>query len=136
MVFITINDTTSKQLCLFCSGPQTPGNVVITAQATNSLSINWTLPGGTVDNYIVNISEINQKYFSSNITTMTTASFTGLYPGRIHVITVTSVAGPFTNTSAPSYSATSKLSIQYYCFVHVNPIIQIYYTCLLIANCQ
>lgn len=89
---------------------------MITAQGTSNLSINWTLPSGRVDNYVVNISEISQKYSYINTTQVTAANFTGLYPGRIHVITVTAVAGNFTNQSDQSYFATGKFNTEYLLF--------------------
>lgn len=89
---------------------------MITAQGTYNLGINWTLPSGRVDYYMANISDINQKYLFSNTTQVTAASFSALYPGRVHVITVTAVAGSFTNTSNQSYFATGKFDIQYLFF--------------------
>ncbi|KAM7414244.1 hypothetical protein PAMA_019185 [Pampus argenteus] len=86
--------------------PVNPGNIIVTAQGTNNLSIRWTLPAGIVDYYMVNISNENLLYLYSIITTNTAAHFTGLYPGRIFVITVTSVVGDFSNTSEQSSFAT------------------------------
>ncbi|XP_033181904.1 receptor-type tyrosine-protein phosphatase beta-like isoform X31 [Anabas testudineus] len=86
--------------------PEKPQTIMITAQGTYNLGINWTLPSGRVDYYMANISDINQKYLFSNTTQVTAASFSALYPGRVHVITVTAVAGSFTNTSDQSNFAT------------------------------
>ncbi|KAM7396461.1 hypothetical protein PAMP_019498 [Pampus punctatissimus] len=86
--------------------PANPGNITVTARGTNNLSIRWTLPAGIVDYYMVNISNENLLYSYSNITTNTTAHLTGLYPGRIFVITVTAVVGNFRNTSEQALFAT------------------------------
>ncbi|XP_055365802.1 receptor-type tyrosine-protein phosphatase eta [Betta splendens] len=79
--------------------PQMPQNITVTGRGTNTLSINWTLPSGRVDSYVANISDLSQKYLNSSTTNLTAASFTFLYPGRIHLISVTAVAGSFSNTS-------------------------------------
>lgn len=82
----------------------------MTARNTDSLNMNWTLPEGRVEHYMVNISNTDLKYFSSNETTFSTVHFTGLYPGRIYVVTVTAVAGNFRETSEQYLFATSKFN--------------------------
>ncbi|XP_062276922.1 receptor-type tyrosine-protein phosphatase eta [Scomber scombrus] len=79
--------------------PVNPENIMVTAKGTDNLNIKWTLPEGRVDYYMVNISNENLQYSYSNTTTITTAHFTSLHPGRVFVITVTAVAGKFSNTS-------------------------------------
>ncbi|XP_053174860.1 receptor-type tyrosine-protein phosphatase eta [Scomber japonicus] len=79
--------------------PVNPENITVTAQGTNNMTIRWTLPEGRVDHYIVNISNGNLQFSYSNTTTITTAHFTSLHPGRVFDITVTAVAGKFSNTS-------------------------------------
>ncbi|XP_070827425.1 receptor-type tyrosine-protein phosphatase eta-like [Chaetodon trifascialis] len=86
--------------------PDKPENIMITARGTDSLTVNWTLPGGGVDHYLVTISNVELEYTWSNITNLTTTHFTGLHPGRIFVITVTAVAGNFSDTSDLSSFAT------------------------------
>ncbi|XP_039665211.1 receptor-type tyrosine-protein phosphatase eta isoform X4 [Perca fluviatilis] len=78
--------------------PEKPVNITITAKGTYYLNISWTLPAGTVDDYVVNISNERHTLYS-NITAVTTALFTDLYPGRIFFITVTAVAGNFSEMS-------------------------------------
>ncbi|XP_054633084.1 receptor-type tyrosine-protein phosphatase eta isoform X2 [Dunckerocampus dactyliophorus] len=79
--------------------PQRPGNITATP-GTDNLNIVWTLPQpGRADTYVVNISNKNLLYSSSNITTAKTAYFSGLYPGRVFLVTVTAVAGNQNNTS-------------------------------------
>ncbi|XP_041794912.1 receptor-type tyrosine-protein phosphatase eta isoform X3 [Chelmon rostratus] len=86
--------------------PEKPENITIMARGTDNLNISWALPEGRADNYMVNISNEELMYSRSNITTATTAYFTGLRPGRTFVITVTAVAGNFTDTSDQSLFAT------------------------------
>ncbi|XP_044212573.1 receptor-type tyrosine-protein phosphatase eta isoform X1 [Thunnus albacares] len=86
--------------------PENPGNITVTARGTDNLSINWTLPEGRADYYMVNISNENLLYSYSNTTANTSAHFTGLHPGRVYVITVTAVAGNFRKTSDQSSFAT------------------------------
>lgn len=90
--------------------PEKPENITIMARGTDNLNISWALPEGRADNYMVNISNEELMYSRSNITTATTAYFTGLRPGRTFVITVTAVAGNFTDTSDQSLFATRKFS--------------------------
>ncbi|XP_031138584.1 receptor-type tyrosine-protein phosphatase eta isoform X2 [Sander lucioperca] len=78
--------------------PEKPVDIKITAKGTHSVKISWTLPAGTVDNYVVTIS--NERHTLYNTTAaFTTAFFTDLYPGRIFFITVTAVAGNFSEMS-------------------------------------
>ncbi|KAM4618292.1 receptor-type tyrosine-protein phosphatase eta-like [Polymixia lowei] len=79
--------------------PEKPGDIKVTTRGTNFLNINFTLPGGKVDRYVVNISNEELAIQHSNTTDVTTASLSALYPGRIYVITVTAVAGNFSSTS-------------------------------------
>ncbi|XP_054475501.1 tenascin-X-like isoform X1 [Anoplopoma fimbria] len=79
--------------------PEKPEDIRITARGTNYLNISWTLPSGGVDHYVVEISNDRQIYLYSNTTQNTTALFTDLHPGRVFFITVTAVAGTFTEMS-------------------------------------
>ncbi|KAJ4938008.1 hypothetical protein JOQ06_002635, partial [Pogonophryne albipinna] len=84
--------------------PEKPENIKITARGTSDLTIEWTLPLGSADHYVVNIS--NQIYSNSTTTAGKEANFTDLFPGRLYDITVTAVAGNFSETSEQSSFAT------------------------------
>ncbi|KAI4825979.1 hypothetical protein KUCAC02_021638, partial [Chaenocephalus aceratus] len=84
--------------------PEKPENIKITARGTSDLTIEWTLPFGSADHYVVNIS--NQIYSNSTTTAGKEANFTDLFPGRLYDITVTAVAGNFSETSEQSSFAT------------------------------
>ncbi|XP_078024164.1 receptor-type tyrosine-protein phosphatase eta isoform X8 [Epinephelus lanceolatus] len=86
--------------------PEKPENIGITARGTNYLNISWTLPEGRVDYYVVNISNEGLPYLYSIKTSVNTAHLTGLHPGRIYFITVTSVAGNFMAVSDQASFAT------------------------------
>lgn len=88
--------------------PEQPVDIVATGRGTSQLNVTWTLRNGRVDYYIVNISNAALNNTSSNTTQSREASFTGLQPGRVYEVTVTSVAGTFTNQSARVQLATSK----------------------------
>lgn len=83
---------------------------MVTAQGTDYLNISWNLPGGRADHYVVNVSNEGHIGLYSNTTAVTTALFTDLNPGRLFFITVTAVAGSFTNTSNQSSFATGKFN--------------------------
>ncbi len=91
-------------------GPEKPVNITITAQGTDYLSIQWTLPEGRVDRYVVNISNEELKYSNSRDVSVFKAHFTDLNPGRIFIITVTAEAGSFSNTSNEVSFATCKFN--------------------------
>ncbi|XP_045562202.1 receptor-type tyrosine-protein phosphatase eta isoform X3 [Salmo salar] len=86
--------------------PEQPVDIVATGRGTSQLNVTWTLRNGRVDYYIVNISNAALNNTSSNTTQSREASFTGLQPGRVYEVTVTSVAGTFTNQSARVQLAT------------------------------
>lgn len=88
--------------------PEQPVDIVATGRGTSQLNVTWTLPGGSVDQYNVNISNAALSYTSSQTTQTTTASFTGLQSGRVYEVTVTAVAGHFSNRSATGQLATGK----------------------------
>lgn len=93
---------------LYCSGPTKPGNITVMTPGTDNLNVQWTLLEGGFDHFMVNISNQELDYSNSSRTTNKTANFTNLHSGRIFVITVTAVAGNFSNSSEPSSFATSK----------------------------
>ncbi|XP_055011887.1 receptor-type tyrosine-protein phosphatase eta [Boleophthalmus pectinirostris] len=72
-------------------------DVTVNHRDTSSLNISWTLPGGHVDHYEV---ELNQKHQTDN----TWFQFSDLSPGRLHTVTVTAVAGNFKNTSESEFA--------------------------------
>ncbi|XP_010764284.1 receptor-type tyrosine-protein phosphatase eta-like, partial [Notothenia coriiceps] len=84
--------------------PEKPENIKITARGTSDLTIEWTLPSGIADHYVVNIS--NQNDSNSTTTAGKEANFTDLFPGRLYDIKVTAVAGNFSETSEQSSFAT------------------------------
>ncbi|XP_029607466.1 titin isoform X6 [Salmo trutta] len=86
--------------------PEQPVDIVATGRGTSQLNVTWTLRNGRVDSYIVNISNAALNNTSSNTTQSRKASFTRLQPGRVYEVTVTSVAGTFTNQSARVQLAT------------------------------
>ncbi|XP_029524358.1 receptor-type tyrosine-protein phosphatase eta-like isoform X3 [Oncorhynchus nerka] len=88
------------------TNPKQPVNIVATRPGTSQLNVTWTLPGGRVDQYNVNISNAALSYTSSQTTQTTMASFTGLQSGRVYEVTVTAVAGHFRNQSATGQLAT------------------------------
>ncbi|KAM4734630.1 receptor-type tyrosine-protein phosphatase eta [Anableps anableps] len=90
--------------------PVKPANLNVASRSTDNLNITWTLPQGRVDHYVVNISNTKMSY-SSFIETTTTVNFSGLLPGRDFNITVTAVAGTFTNTSDQVSFATYPMPV-------------------------
>ncbi len=103
-------------LFLCCIGPEKPVDITVAAQGTDNLSINWILPKGRADHYVVNISnEEVMMHMYSNITRVTAAHLTNLQPGRIFDITVTAVAGNFFDTSDQYSAATGKFN-SLYCY--------------------
>lgn len=101
-----------------CQGPATPQDISITARGTNDLTVTWTLPEGGFDRYVVNISNQELNFFSSNIPTDNTTNFAGLHPGRLFYITVTAEAGNFSQTSVRYPAATGKFITLYCCCCH------------------
>ncbi|XP_061826005.1 receptor-type tyrosine-protein phosphatase eta-like isoform X1 [Nerophis lumbriciformis] len=95
------NDSNTGQETLISTftRPEKPENIGSTP-GTDNLIIVWTLPQhGRADKYVVNISNEELSYFSSNETQSKTAQFSGLYPGRRFLVTVTAVAGNQNNPS-------------------------------------
>ncbi|XP_077143241.1 receptor-type tyrosine-protein phosphatase beta-like [Ranitomeya variabilis] len=72
-------------------------------QSVDVLGASWIIPAGQVDNYTVSLTG------AINITTQTTSTqvnFTGLLPGREYNVTVQTVSGSCSQTSAPVTEAT------------------------------
>lgn len=109
MYLIYYDKEPNHLLLFYYTGPEKPVDIKITAKGTHSVKISWTLPAGTVDNYVVTIS--NERHTLYNTTAaFTTAFFTDLYPGRIFFITVTAVAGNFSEMSDQFSFATGKFN--------------------------
>ncbi len=92
-------------------GPEKPSNITTTAPGTDYLNISWSLPRGRVDKYMVNISNNEKNYFNSSTTEDTKDEFTDLHPGRIFNVTVTAIAGNFSETSDQFSFATRELCV-------------------------
>ncbi|XP_068595959.1 receptor-type tyrosine-protein phosphatase beta [Brachionichthys hirsutus] len=86
--------------------PTKPGSLTAAARGMNHLNISWASPEGTFDHFEVNISNEELHYISSITTTDAAAHFPDLLPGRMYVIAVTAVAGPFRNSSDQASFAT------------------------------
>ncbi|XP_041651495.1 receptor-type tyrosine-protein phosphatase eta isoform X7 [Cheilinus undulatus] len=86
--------------------PVKPVNITVGPRGTDNLNIAWVLSEGRVDHYVVHILN-KELMFSNNKTSKnTTVLFTGLYPGRVFVVTVTAEAGAHREMSDESQFAT------------------------------
>ncbi|CAJ0967511.1 unnamed protein product [Ranitomeya imitator] len=98
---ITESDPVSNRSCTV------PGQVsTITMnnyQSVDVLGASWIIPGGKVDNYTVSLTGAINK---TTQTTSTQVNFTGLLPGREYNVTVQTVSGSCSQTSAPVTEAT------------------------------
>ncbi|CAJ0967513.1 unnamed protein product, partial [Ranitomeya imitator] len=72
-------------------------------QSVDVLGASWIKPGGKVDNYTVSLTGAINK---TTQTTSTQVNFTGLLPGREYNVTVQTVSGSCSQTSAPVTEAT------------------------------
>uniref|UniRef100_A0A8C7YEU1 protein-tyrosine-phosphatase n=1 Tax=Oryzias sinensis TaxID=183150 RepID=A0A8C7YEU1_9TELE len=86
--------------------PEKPQNISVTANETQSLNISWSLAKGEVEYFAVNISNAALSYAYSITAPALKAYFTGLNPGRLYYIVVTSVVGDFRSPSDNSSFAT------------------------------
>ncbi|KAI3371524.1 hypothetical protein L3Q82_024105, partial [Scortum barcoo] len=103
--------------------PEKPVDIKITARGTDYLTISWILPKGNAENFLVKISNEELSYNHSNTARNTTAQFTNLHPGRIFNITVTAVAGNFSDSSATSFATLTFL--RFVIFVVPNPVVNL-----------
>ncbi|KPP70475.1 receptor-type tyrosine-protein phosphatase eta-like, partial [Scleropages formosus] len=78
--------------------PAKPGNISSINPGNSTLTIYWSLPQGNVVWYEVNIASYSSN-MTSNSTSSTNYTMSGLSAGILNNITVTSVSGPFRNTS-------------------------------------
>ncbi|XP_077143239.1 uncharacterized protein LOC143806509 isoform X2 [Ranitomeya variabilis] len=87
-----------------CTVPGQVSNITINNyQSVYVLGASWIIPAGKVNNYTVSLTG------AINITTQTTSTqvnFTGLLPGREYNVTVQTVSGSCSQTSAPVTEAT------------------------------
>ncbi|XP_073514296.1 receptor-type tyrosine-protein phosphatase beta-like isoform X2 [Phyllobates terribilis] len=102
---ITLSDSMSNTTCTV------PGQVsTITMnnyQSVNVLGASWTKPSGKVDNYTVSLTG---AITNTTQTTSPQVNFTGLLPGREYNVTVQTVSGSCSQTSAPVTEATYPTS--------------------------
>lgn len=96
---------------VWCAGPEKPGNIMLTSRGTDYLSIRWSLLKGKFQYFRVNVSEAQSGSVYYNETKANTADIIGLGPGRIFAITVSTVAGNFTEASEEYRFATCKFTI-------------------------
>ncbi|XP_034542618.1 tenascin-X-like isoform X4 [Notolabrus celidotus] len=88
--------------------PKKPVNITVKEpHGTDNLEIDWILPDGRVDHYVVKILNEALHFSNSSTRTETSFHFTGLKPGRVFNITVTAVAGQFSQTSDQASFATA-----------------------------
>lgn len=95
------------------TGPEKPQNISVTANETQSLNISWSLAKGEVEYFAVNISNAALSYAYSITATALKAYFTGLHPGRLYYIVVTSVVGDFRSPSDNSSFATGEFKCSF-----------------------
>jgi YD repeat-containing protein len=81
-----------------------PANLTVTAAASNSISLSWTAPSGTVNHYVLERSENIQGpfFFVANVTGATTKSDTSVtnlhaYLYRVRAVSNTGVISPPSN---------------------------------------
>ncbi|XP_069481510.1 receptor-type tyrosine-protein phosphatase beta-like [Ambystoma mexicanum] len=82
------------------------GNItVINNHSTSALQVIWNQPPGIVELYTIAIQgAVNQ---TQNSTTAQPVTFTSLLPGREYTVTITTVSGPYNETSDPVTGVTS-----------------------------
>ncbi|CAH2293765.1 receptor-type tyrosine- phosphatase eta-like [Pelobates cultripes] len=87
-----------------CTVPGLAQNITVNNKnTTNSLSVNWTIPAGKVDNYTVTLSGDVNKIITTNSTQV---DFTDLLPGRNYSITIQTVSSNCSQSAAPVIEAT------------------------------
>ncbi|XP_073434625.1 receptor-type tyrosine-protein phosphatase beta-like [Dendrobates tinctorius] len=98
---ITESDPVSNTTC---SVPGQVSNITMNNyQSVDDLGASWTKPAEKVDNYTVSVTGAINK---TTQTTSTQVNFTGLLPGREYNVTVQTVSGSCSQTSAPVTEAT------------------------------
>ncbi|XP_044126392.1 receptor-type tyrosine-protein phosphatase beta-like [Bufo gargarizans] len=107
MVYTRAADGTTESDPVSQSTCTVPGQVS-SLSLTNSKSVDllgatWTKPAGKVDNYTVSLTGAVNKTIPASTTQV---NFTGLLPGREYTVTVQTVSGSCSQTSAPVTEAT------------------------------
>ncbi|CAH2311976.1 titin isoform X1 [Pelobates cultripes] len=91
-----------------CTVPGLAQNITVNNKnTTNSLSVNWTIPAGKVDNYTVILSGDVNRTFTTNSTQV---DFTELLPGRNYSITIQTVSSNCSQSAALVIEATYPAS--------------------------
>ena len=81
---------------MFCTEPNAPTGLTVTAATVNSLAVSWTAPTtGSVTSYTVTVKEKDSASIKETKTgdSGTAATFTGLTAGKEYTVAVVSVAG-------------------------------------------
>ncbi|CAH2325712.1 receptor-type tyrosine- phosphatase beta-like isoform X7 [Pelobates cultripes] len=87
-----------------CTVPSLAQNITVTNNnTTNSLSVNWTIPAGNVDDYTVTLNGDVNRTITTNFTQV---DFTNLLPGRNYSITIQTVSSNCSQSAAPVIEAT------------------------------
>ncbi|XP_075044783.1 receptor-type tyrosine-protein phosphatase eta [Mixophyes fleayi] len=87
-----------------CTVPGLAGSITLNNyKLSDLLGVTWTAPAGKVDSYTVNLTgDIN----NTTQTNSTQVNITGLLPGREYTVTVQTLSGNCSQTSAPVTEAT------------------------------
>ncbi|CAH2325707.1 receptor-type tyrosine- phosphatase eta-like [Pelobates cultripes] len=89
-----------------CTVPGLAQNITVTNNnTTNSLSVNWTIPAGKVDNYTVTLNGDVNRTITTNSTQV---DFTDLLPGRNYSITIQTASSNCSQSAAPVIEATCE----------------------------
>lgn len=84
---------------------------MLTSRGTDNLSIRWSLLKGNFQYFRVNVTQADSGSLFYNETKANTVDITGLSPGRIFAIAVSTVAGNFAEASEEHQFATGKFNI-------------------------
>ncbi|XP_069821232.1 receptor-type tyrosine-protein phosphatase eta-like [Dendropsophus ebraccatus] len=91
-----------------CTVPESIAVKLNNSQSVNTLGVTWTNSGGKVDYYNVSITGAVSNTIQ---TTTTEVTVPGLLPGREYSVTVQTVSGSCSQTSAPVTEATYPLNV-------------------------
>ncbi|XP_062318700.1 receptor-type tyrosine-protein phosphatase eta [Osmerus eperlanus] len=89
--------------------PERPANISVVGRGTSYLYVEWILPAGRVDVFAVSLSNEALKPMTTNQNISNVkkeANFTDLQPGRLYLLTVTSIAGSFSSQTDGDQIAT------------------------------
>ncbi|XP_029438325.1 receptor-type tyrosine-protein phosphatase eta-like [Rhinatrema bivittatum] len=79
-------------------------SVIANNNSVNSLQVSWTQPPGNVETYVITLQGAVNT--TQNSTSAGNVTFPGLLPGRTYSVTITTVSGDCSQTSAPVINAT------------------------------